>query len=195
MYINAERVLKQSKLTFKPETQANNRPEYILLIMLSTDKKANRCSVSTKSFLLLLLLCVISVLLSKLAEEFIIQTGAYHAGQEIFHSNDTAKFDNRTLVRDNWHQDSKNSTVSIKSQETKTLEPMRKDTSSRASKESQPVVSKLRKSWREVSILCVIHTCPQNLETRAKYVKETWAKLCNKTLYVSDSENSAFPTI
>ena len=50
-------------------------------------------------------------------------------------------------------------------------------------------------TWRDVSILCVVHTCPKNLQTRSKYVQLTWAKLCNKTLFVSDENDNKFPTI
>ena len=49
--------------------------------------------------------------------------------------------------------------------------------------------------WRDVKILCIIHTCPRNLETKAKYVKQAWSFLCNKTLFVSDEINATFPTI
>ena len=44
-------------------------------------------------------------------------------------------------------------------------------------------------------MLCYVNTVPKYLDKRTKYVKETWAKKCNKTLYVSDEDNSAFPTI
>ena len=52
-----------------------------------------------------------------------------------------------------------------------------------------------KESWRNINILCVVHTCAKNLEKRAQYVKQTWSKLCNKTLYVSDETNETFPTI
>ena len=50
-------------------------------------------------------------------------------------------------------------------------------------------------SWRDLSILCVVHTCSRNLQGRAKYVKKTWSKLCNKTLFLSDENDPIFPTI
>ncbi|KAK2144241.1 hypothetical protein LSH36_776g03004 [Paralvinella palmiformis] len=33
------------------------------------------------------------------------------------------------------------------------------------------------------------------LETRAKFVRETWVKRCNKWIFVSDETNASFPTI
>ena len=50
-------------------------------------------------------------------------------------------------------------------------------------------------SWRDLSILCVVHTCSKNLQGRAKYVKKTWSKLCNKTLFLSDKNDPKFPAI
>ena len=49
--------------------------------------------------------------------------------------------------------------------------------------------------WRRLNILCIVHTCPENLETKTKYVKEVWTYLCNKTLFVSDENDDTFPTI
>ena len=49
--------------------------------------------------------------------------------------------------------------------------------------------------WRNVSILCYVLTSSKFLETRTKYVKETWTKKCNKTLFISDENNYSFPTI
>ena len=62
-------------------------------------------------------------------------------------------------------------------------------------KMNKKVDAENNESWRKVNIFCLILTSPQNLETRAKYVKESWAILCNQTLFVSDEYNATFPTI
>ena len=142
-------------------------------------KLSGRSILSRKSLLLLVLFYIILRLISKLAEVLTSQTDVYHVESKKIYS----EFDNNVVAGDIWHQDPKNS---------KTWDPVWKKLN--GSKMSEPV-SKFRKSWRELSILCIVHTCAKHLDTRTKYVKETWAKLCNKTLYVSDSENSTFPTI
>ena len=142
-------------------------------------KLSGRSILSRKSLLLLVLFYIILQLISKLAEAFTSQTEAYHVESNKFYS----EFDNSVVAEDIWHQDPKNS---------KTWEPVWKNLN--GIKMLEPV-SKLRKLWRELSILCIVHTCAKHLETRTKYVKATWAKLCNKTLYVSDSENRTIPTI
>ncbi|XP_053302430.1 glycoprotein-N-acetylgalactosamine 3-beta-galactosyltransferase 1 isoform X1 [Pleuronectes platessa] len=43
-------------------------------------------------------------------------------------------------------------------------------------------------------ILCWIMTGPKNLESRTKYIKDTWANRCNKVLYIS-SVKTDFPTV
>ncbi|XP_060080991.1 glycoprotein-N-acetylgalactosamine 3-beta-galactosyltransferase 1-like [Ylistrum balloti] len=48
---------------------------------------------------------------------------------------------------------------------------------------------------KEVRILCWVLTCPKNLESKARHVKNTWAKRCNKVIYISSKENSTFPTV
>ena len=148
--------------------------------------------MSRESLLLLLLFWVIAVLLSNIAVLFNNKSESYYVENKKFHSYNFANFDIRAVPGDIGPQGLKNSEVSKQSEAIETLEQMWKGSNGR---EMSEPVSKIRKSWREVSILCIVHTCPQNLETRTKYIKETWAKLCNKTLYVSDSENSTFPTI
>lgn len=43
-------------------------------------------------------------------------------------------------------------------------------------------------------ILCWIMTGPKNLESRTRHIRESWAKRCDVTLYMSSFE-SAFPTV
>ncbi|XP_028252162.1 glycoprotein-N-acetylgalactosamine 3-beta-galactosyltransferase 1 [Parambassis ranga] len=43
-------------------------------------------------------------------------------------------------------------------------------------------------------ILCWIMTGPKNLESRARHIRNTWAKRCDKMLYMS-SEKTGFPTV
>uniref|UniRef100_T1GK65 Uncharacterized protein n=1 Tax=Megaselia scalaris TaxID=36166 RepID=T1GK65_MEGSC len=45
------------------------------------------------------------------------------------------------------------------------------------------------KLYDEVKVLCWVNTWPKNHKTRAKAVKETWAKRCNKVLFISTQED------
>lgn len=47
----------------------------------------------------------------------------------------------------------------------------------------------------QVRVLCWVMTSPDNLETRARHVRDTWARRCDKTLFVSDYADADFPTI
>ncbi|XP_072109512.1 glycoprotein-N-acetylgalactosamine 3-beta-galactosyltransferase 1-like isoform X2 [Mobula birostris] len=49
--------------------------------------------------------------------------------------------------------------------------------------------------YKKVRILCWVMTGPQNLATKAKHVKATWAKKCNVVLFMSSEENKDFPTV
>ncbi|ELU14126.1 hypothetical protein CAPTEDRAFT_4255 [Capitella teleta] len=49
--------------------------------------------------------------------------------------------------------------------------------------------------YDKVRVLCWIMTAPENLDSKAKHVKATWGKRCNKLIFVSDHEDPDFPTI
>ncbi|XP_074543047.1 glycoprotein-N-acetylgalactosamine 3-beta-galactosyltransferase 1-like isoform X2 [Halichoeres trimaculatus] len=49
-------------------------------------------------------------------------------------------------------------------------------------------------SSQTVRILCWIMTGPSNLESRTRHIRDTWAKRCDVTLYMS-SVKSEFPTV
>ena len=40
-----------------------------------------------------------------------------------------------------------------------------------------------------------LFTCAKNVETKAKAVRDTWSKRCDKTLFVSDQMHPSFPTV
>lgn len=44
-------------------------------------------------------------------------------------------------------------------------------------------------------ILCWVLTDPNDLERRTKYVRDTWARRCDKMLFMSSAHNDSFPTI
>ena len=44
-------------------------------------------------------------------------------------------------------------------------------------------------------ILCWVLTTPANLHLRSIYIKQTWAKRCDKTLFMSTKANATFPAI
>ena len=48
---------------------------------------------------------------------------------------------------------------------------------------------------KQVRILCWVMTAPQNVDTKAQHVKNTWGKRCNILLFISSVTNDSFPTI
>ncbi|KAM9319918.1 glycoprotein-N-acetylgalactosamine 3-beta-galactosyltransferase 1-like [Gastrophryne carolinensis] len=48
---------------------------------------------------------------------------------------------------------------------------------------------------KKVSVLCWIMTAPAYLESRTIHVKHSWARHCDKTLFVSSTTIESFPTI
>ncbi|XP_061893676.1 glycoprotein-N-acetylgalactosamine 3-beta-galactosyltransferase 1-B-like isoform X3 [Entelurus aequoreus] len=49
--------------------------------------------------------------------------------------------------------------------------------------------------YKKVRILCWVMTAPQNLETKARYVKDTWSRHCNILVFVSSVDDPNFPTV
>ncbi|KAK0039890.1 glycoprotein-N-acetylgalactosamine 3-beta-galactosyltransferase 1 [Biomphalaria pfeifferi] len=52
-----------------------------------------------------------------------------------------------------------------------------------------------RKLMEEVKVLVWVMTNPKNLQKKAKAVKETWAKRCNKLIFFSSETDPDFPTV
>lgn len=50
-------------------------------------------------------------------------------------------------------------------------------------------------SKNSARLLCWIMTSPQNLQTRAKYIKMTWVQRCDKYVFISTKSNYEFPTV
>ena len=49
--------------------------------------------------------------------------------------------------------------------------------------------------YSKVRVLCWVMTNPQNLYKKTIHIKATWAKRCNKVLYVSSEVDADFPTV
>ncbi|XP_068121246.1 glycoprotein-N-acetylgalactosamine 3-beta-galactosyltransferase 1-like [Hyperolius riggenbachi] len=49
--------------------------------------------------------------------------------------------------------------------------------------------------FHKVRVLCWVMTAPQHLESRTIHVKNTWARHCNKVLFMSSATSESFPTI
>lgn len=47
----------------------------------------------------------------------------------------------------------------------------------------------------EIKILCLVLTWPRNHQTKAKAVKETWGKRCNKVVFISSTRDTTLPTV
>ncbi|XP_072030716.1 glycoprotein-N-acetylgalactosamine 3-beta-galactosyltransferase 1-like [Amphiura filiformis] len=49
--------------------------------------------------------------------------------------------------------------------------------------------------FSKVRVLCWVPTSPQNLYKKTIHIKATWAKRCNKILYISSEVDPEFPTV
>ncbi|XP_067653282.1 glycoprotein-N-acetylgalactosamine 3-beta-galactosyltransferase 1-like [Haliotis asinina] len=49
--------------------------------------------------------------------------------------------------------------------------------------------------YEKEKVLCWIMTSPKNLAVKARVVRDTWSRRCNKVLFMSSATNKKFPTI
>ncbi|NXU63970.1 C1GTA galactosyltransferase, partial [Horornis vulcanius] len=49
--------------------------------------------------------------------------------------------------------------------------------------------------FQRVRVLCWVMTTPQNLQTKARHVRDTWARHCNVALFVSSKPAPHFPAV
>lgn len=49
--------------------------------------------------------------------------------------------------------------------------------------------------YKKVRVLCWVMTGPNNLETKARHVKNTWTRHCNIVVFMSSVEDPDFPTV
>ena len=48
---------------------------------------------------------------------------------------------------------------------------------------------------KSIRVLCFVETCSKNLARKAQAIKDTWAKRCDETIFISDENNTSFPTL
>lgn len=49
--------------------------------------------------------------------------------------------------------------------------------------------------YKKIRVLCWVMTGPNNLETKARHVKNTWTRHCNVVVFMSSVEDPDFPTV
>ncbi|XP_054662889.1 glycoprotein-N-acetylgalactosamine 3-beta-galactosyltransferase 1-like [Grus americana] len=61
----------------------------------------------------------------------------------------------------------------------------------------QPTVnsSQARALYERVRVLCWVMTGPRTLETKARHVRDTWARHCNVALFMSSETDERFPAV